>query len=325
MKLIVNNSEYSNFLSFYLNLEFDSFASTFNILGVKQQMPRGIMYKKCKFYDDDDNLLLTGQIINYSLAVKSKPQQVRLGGYSTAGILEDVNMPLDLYPIHLNLMSLNDILERVLGFFKIDYVVDEDVMEKMDEVFLKTNCSPDQSIKTYIAGLASERDVIITHDQYGVLHFTKLKPQRAVHIDENSPFILEINYRENGQTLHNPVSIIKQVGKLNIGDITVSNPFCNAFRPTTKIMKNGFHKDLENAAKNYISSELKSIKIYIKTTKFFKPGTLIALKSETLGFDKPLELFVENIRWSGSAAKHEFSMSCIPKAVYYDVDDEIEF
>ena len=234
-----------------------------------------------------------------------------------------MNMPEELYPLHLNLMPLKEILEKILPLLKIDYWIDPDpeVQEKIEEIFLKTTCSPSQSIKSYLAGLASERNIVVTHNEKGVLLFTKLPPQTAVELHEDDPGLVNIQFRLNGQLLHNPITIFKQVGMLKIGEHTVSNPLCNDFRPTTKILRNGADKDIEPAAMNYLASEMKSVKMYIQTTKFYKPGTLISLISPSLGYEEPLELFVENIRIEGSPKGEKYSMSCIPKAVYYDVGD----
>lgn len=320
MKIIINEQEYSKFTRFFMQQTFDAFASSFSIYGESGTMPQEMLYAPIRIYDDDDNLMLTGNVINYFMSLEAKKDQVSIGGYSTPGILEDVNYPNEMYPIQMNLMSHAMVIKKVCDFFKIKYVLHENILDIVNREKLKTGISPTQSIKSFLAAIMSQDHVFITHDEYGVLHFLRPEKQNAIKVNENDDYVMGIDYRLNGQLLHNPITLRKQVGKMDVGYKTINNPLCKANRPRTVIMQNGFYKDMEEAAKNILSAELSSIKYYIKMSKYIKPGTLISLTSDTLNIHDR-ELFVENIRINIMGRIDNYSISCVPKEVYYDKYD----
>lgn len=316
MYILINGEKFDKFTKFFMQMNFDAFASSFTITGEAGTMPQEMLYSDVEIYDDDDKLLLTGKLINYNVQIAANNHQVSLGGYSLGGLLEDVNVPNSMYPIQFNLMSLATIFKKLLDYFKLYYVIHPNVADILNKVVLKTGVSPNQSIKSFIAAQCSNSHVFVTHDEKGVIHFLRPTEQDAIDINEDDDNITSLSYRINGQMLHSPITVRKQVGTTDIGHTTIKNPYCTIDRPTTKIMHNGFHKDLNAAARNYLSAEMAGIKFYIVTTRFIKPGSLVTLTSKTIGIEKK-KLFVENIRINKTPTNVEYSISCVPKEVFY--------
>jgi len=89
-------------------------------------------------------------------------------GYSLPGVLGDCEIPPTLYPLQSNSLSLTEIANKLISPFKDNYglemIVDSAVQSKMSKVFDTSTASESQSIADYLIELASQKDIVITHE-----------------------------------------------------------------------------------------------------------------------------------------------------------------
>ena len=121
MKVKINDRFYYSFDAVTINYKLDSVASAFSFKArfnpdnqFHKEIFKPLQYQKVEIFDNEDNLKLTGNILNTSLSSGSSRELQTISGYSKSGIIEDVNIPFSAYPLEKNNVSLNDIVRDVL-------------------------------------------------------------------------------------------------------------------------------------------------------------------------------------------------------------------
>lgn len=273
MKVKINDRFYYSFDAVTINYKLDSVASAFSFKArfnpdnqFHKEIFKPLQYQKVEIFDNEDNLKLTGNILNTSLSSGSSRELQTISGYSKSGIIEDVNIPFSAYPLEKNNVSLNDIVRDVLSPFNINYSVSADVLNDMNLNYARTTASPTESIKGFLSKLASQRNIIISHDSQGNLYFFRpnvnSKPKFYL-TDQNT---LKMNLAVNGQAMHSQIDVIRQPSKNNSGVSTVDsaiNSLVNANRPIVKILTSGTDTDTKKAADNIMANELRGISLTV--------------------------------------------------------------
>lgn len=335
MKLNIDNKQFTFFSEFNVTLIYNSVGSSFSFTALNDILPEPLQYNKCEIINDDGELLITGKILNPSNSITKKEQLTSVSGYSLPGVLEDSNIPISLYPLQSDNLTLKQIVDKILPSFGLNYVVTSNVQSEFNKKYKKTSASPDQSVKAYINDLASQRGIILTHDNLGRLVFTNVIPEMLVPVatfEEGNPGIMEMSLQINGQAMHSEISIVKQASSKNpdAGQFTIDNPYVSEFRPKTKVLNSGDIFDVEKAARKELGKELENIQLIIKTTKFVAPGNLIQFKSDRLKIKQFTDMFVQQTAIFGDVRGEKYELTCVPVDVYTDtavqnVFDEIDF
>jgi len=315
-KLKIDNQQFNFFQGSIINLDYNSIASSFSFSGQKDFTPPPLEYNRCEVIGENQEILITGTILNPEYVASPKAELIGVSGYSLPGILEDCNIPVSLYPLQSDNLSLKQIVDRLLDPFGINYIVTPNVLTDFNKKYIKTSASPEQKIKDYINSLASQRGIILTHDNLGNLVFTRIEPDLLIvdtEFDEGDPGIFEMSLQLDGQALHSEITVIKQASNdsPNSGQSTIINPYVPIFRPITKILNDGDLFDVEKAARNALGDELRSIILNISTTKFVKPGSKIKLRAPSLKINVYTEFFVESTVISVTTKSIKYDLTCV--------------
>lgn len=313
--IFIDQKKVDFFTAGNITLKLDSIASTFEFSSrfsannkEHQQMFKPLQYKDVQIYNSKNKLILTGTILNHRFKSNKGRELVVISGYSKSGILEDVSIPIDLYPLESTNRSLLDIANRLASYFGINVLVSEqgksitdtvikgktkakraastkstyaDLKAKANSVFGRTSASPSESIKDYLAKLASQKNIVLSHNEKGdVLLFQPdlMQKPRYFFTKGNS---LEMSMDFNGQAMHSDVNIVRQPSDDNAGvstTDTAKNSLVAKDRPTTKILTSGEDTDTKDAAKNEVASELKAISGTVKLQGLFDeifPGEIV--------------------------------------------------
>lgn len=319
-RITIDKSEYRHFQSYDLSLKFNSIADTFSFTGLKQTLPDYLGYNDCEILNENESVI-KGTILNQSNKISTKPELITVSGYSKCGILEDVNIPVSLYPLQSDNLTLKEICDKLLQPFKIEYIVDSSVYKEFNKKYRKSNADANQTIKDYINSLASQRGIILTHTRDAKLLFTKVdisKLTPVVRFVQDGYGIMEMSIDLNGQSLHSDITVMKQASSDNpdSGERTIRNPYCSKFRPVTKVLNSGDIFDIENAARMALSDELADIKFSITTTKLVYPGNLITVNAPGLGIKNDVDFFVDETIVKGSSSGEVFVLNCVLKDIY---------
>ena len=277
MKIKINNKYYNFFDNITINYKLDSVGSLFSFKARfnpdnedHKEVFRPLQFQTVKIYDDNDNLKLTGNIISTSLNSQSLNELQSVSGYSTAGMLEDCTIPYGSYPLEKNNLSLNDIASSLLSPFGLSFVVDDSISNEMDLIYPKVVAEASETVKGFISKLASQRNIMIGHNEIGNLVFFKINANTKPKLYLNSENTVKMSLAVNGQAMHSDISVIRQPSKDNNGCSivdSITNPLIGVNRSIVKVLSSGEDLDTKKAADNVLAAELKNISLIVSLHK----------------------------------------------------------
>lgn len=322
------------FNQFSFELRYDSLASTFNFLFYFNPLNEAHRELACVSHyheaivEFEGETVVTGYVITQKFRNEATKKLSEIAGYARPGILEDSSMPIDLYPLQYNGLTLSQIAKRLSERFRLEMVVDPLVQKEMDKVYPEITASPTQSVKDFLSELAVQRNIIITHDEFGRILFTRAKADMvpSIYLDQDIPGVaMELTF--NGQAIHSHITVMKQADSDggNAGQFTIRNPYvpiARIQRPTTIVQTSGDDNDTEAAAKAALAAELKNIKLVINTDrwkvngKLIRPNTVVAVKNMEVFLFRETHWFVEAVSYQGDESKTTATLTCVPVEVY---------
>jgi prophage tail gpP-like protein len=329
-RIHVRNIEYFNDFSF--QLRFDSVASPFSFAfyfdetNPQQKELACVSHFHEAILEHNGETLITGYILSEAFNKSSTRQLVQFAGYSKPGVLEDCEIPPTLYPLQSDNLCLREIAQKLIAPFKLQMVIDPSVAKKMEIKYPTTEAKVSQSIKSFLTELATQRDIIISHDSQGNLLFTKAKANMKpiAHFESGlMGDVLSLSF--GGQGLHSHIWVIKQADTEggNAGQAMVRNPYVPiVYRPKVIIQNSGDDNSTQDVANNALAAELKNIVLTIKTFKWeiegklIKPNNIISVLAPELYIYKKTNFFIESVSYTGDAEKMEATLTCVLPQVY---------
>ena len=324
MRVKVSGKFYDFFSEVKYTKALDSVAAVFSIKcsfegsnKVHRELFRPLSFNPVEIYSNNNKLLLRGYVLNYSFKSSSKPELATLTGYSSSGVLQDVNTPLDAYPLEKNGMTLAEITESLLRLFDIKYTFSSNIANEMNEVYEKAVATPTEKIGIYLARLAKQRDIILSSTNDGNLYFYKLdlkSKKVSISLDANDTVTAQL--KVNGQGMHSDITVVRQqslpfLGFEEYNDEIVSNKSENVmvdfFRPRVVQLEDGSIKDVTTAAPSYIASELKNISLDVTIDKVLdvEEGDLIEYQNEEVYLDKKVIFVVGVVSFTETASTEQ--------------------
>lgn len=314
MKLMFRNKQFYFFSEFEISLNYNAVASTFSFQAVNSILGQPLVYSWVQIFDDEDNLLITGYILSSGYKISNKPEYETYPGYSITGAIEDCSVP---YPTQNDNLSLKQIATNLLKPFGISFVVDPTISDDMDKAYEKTTADDGQTIKEYLSDLASQRNIIISHNEKGQLVFTRLNVNRLKPVAsfiEGEPGAENISLTANGQNMHSRITVVRQASAENAdaGEYTINNPYVtNRYRPKVVKQNSGDIFDVKKAARMELGKELMNIEVIIETTKFIKPGSIVEVQSDRLKLRKKTNFFVTSTTIKGTKESIKYTLKCV--------------
>ena len=315
-----------------LNLRYDTVASTFNFGYYFDPKEQSLIDMACIGHDHlatiehNGQVLISGYIMNQTFVSSPGRNLARFAGYSYTGFLEDCNIPPSLYPLQNDGLTLLEIAQKLLKPFGFGIVVDSSVSSLVNSVYDTSTANESQTIKSYLAELASQKNVILSHTTKGELLFTRANTnQKAIiNFDGTIPTkSMTLNY--NGQGMHSHIIVQKQAGMDggNAGEATLRNPFVPyVFRPLVKTQSSGDDNDTELAAKSVLASELKNLKLTIELDRWelngvvIMPNNIITVKNTEVYLFNQTKWFIESVVLGGNAQTQTATLNCVLPSVY---------
>lgn len=320
------------FNKFSLLMNYDAVASvfSFNLYFDPNNFEHKLLFQPGHYHILDvshgGELLMRGYILGNTFGLQSEKQLSNVNGYSLAGVLEDCQIPPDLYPLQSDEKTLKEIADRLVSKFPFAVEVDTSVSDKLNQVYDVTTASESGSIKDYLSSLASQKNVILTHTPTGNLLFTKAKTKQKpiLHFTQGMPMTtMSLSFK--GQGMHSHITVQKQadIDGGNVGENTVRNPFVPyVYRPKVKIQNSGDDIDTSEAAKNELAAEYKNIILTITTDmweidgKVIKPNNIISVVAPELYLYKKSNWFIQSVKLDGDESSTTATLTCVLPAVY---------
>lgn len=273
--------------------------------------------------------LITGYILSQGFNANPETTMVSFSGYSKTGVLEDSTIPIEAYPLESSDMSLLEVAQKYTQLFGLEISVDPAVSALINKRYDKITAEETQSVKDFLSGLAQKRDIVLSHDAFGRLLFTKAKTSQRpfLRCDGTAP-VTGMRSKFEGQSIHSHITAIRQADKDggNAGQFTIRNPYCpvrGIFRPTTITQDSDDANSTEDFAKRALANEVRqAVKIEVDLNtweideKLVVPNTVITVVSPRLYLYNPVNLFVEQVAFSGDQTSEKSTLTCVPLEAY---------
>lgn len=344
-RLGIENVKFFN--SFDVTLRYDSVASPFALNVYFDELSKQQAEIVCvsHFHEcilqHNGETLITGYVLAQGFKDSSVKNLVKFGGYSKPGVFEDCTIPVDLWPLQTDGLSFAQIVKKIADRFKIKVKIDPSVSSEMNKVIPKSTASETQKIKEYFTELATQREIIISHNSDGDIIFTKANTEgKPLFHLEDTVLGTEMELNFNGQGMHSDITVVKQAdsGGGNAGQVTIKNPYVPiVYRPITITQTSGDDITTDKAAKNALAAEIKNnITLSIKTdrwtidNKIIRPNNVITVTNPKLFLYKKVRWFIESVHYEGDNEKEIATLTCVlpesyngktPKNIFVDVHD----
>jgi len=283
--------------------------------------------------------LITGILLTQSFRHTAEGVEAQFSGYSTSGAMEDCSIPPNIYPIQSNGLSLGQIAKKIGDAFKpkIGVIIDPSVADVVSGSFKSSSTSPTTNVKSYLTQMATQKDIVLSHDEFGNLLFTSAntngKPILDLDLtDENKSLpALELEMVFNGQQVHSHITVMRQAssGKGNAGEVTIRNPYVigSVYRPKVITQSSGDDNDTKKAARRALGNELRALKFVIKIDRWKIDGKIIRPNNTILIFDPEIyvwhqaKFFIESVSFTGNEKQQSATLTCTLPEAYND--DEV--
>lgn len=336
------NRKVEYFNAFRFNLVHDAVGSTFSFQFYFDPFDIELKELSCVTHfhevtlEYNDELFLTGVLTSQKFSQQSKKTLATFGGYSKPGVLEDCQIPPSIYPLQSNGLSLERIAQKCVQPFVRNYglsmAIDPIVQSKMSGSFKNSTASATQTIKDYLTTLATQKDIIISHNEKGQLYFTmantKQKPLFEIDTTKEAAPGTTLSLDYNGQSMHSHITVQKSASMDggNAGSYTIRNPYVigSVYRPKVGSQTSGTDNDTKSAARRMLGDELRNLKLTITTDrwivdgKIIKPNNLISIYAPELYLYYKKDWFVESINFDGDNTKTTATINCVLPEVYND-------
>ncbi len=322
------------FNDFEIDLKFDSVASTFSFQALFDPYNRSHAELFCVSHfheatlEHEGETLISGFLLGEEFKSSAVEELTHFAGYSKPGVFEDCEIPPTLYPLQSDGLSLAEIARKIAAPFHLNVIIDPLVSNAMNKPIDKSTASESQNIKSYLTEIATQRNIIMTHDELGNLVFTKAKTnlKPICHFEDG---LTGTSFRMSfsGQGIHSHITVMKQASEDggNAGEYTIQNPYCPVryvYRPKVVTQSSGTDITTEEFAKQQLAAELKNIKFIINTDrwkidgKIIRPNNIITIFAPKIYVYKKIELFIESVKLKGNSTETTAELTCVLPCVY---------
>lgn len=294
MKVKINGSYIKFFDQISIARTLDSVASVFSFVGrfnpenpLHLEIYKPLAFPKVEIFRNDGTLLLTGTIVKTDTPSEAAPNLWKLSGYSKAGILERVNIPYSLYPLESLNRNLKDITSRLIAPFGIDMFVDPSVATDAAINFDKSVAAPSEKIKAYLSKLASQRNIVLSHNPSGDLVYFRPDTTAAPLYRFNTENTVSMRLSVDGDAMFSDIIVLRQPedSESNLTPVdTVKNPLMPIYKPSVNVMTSGAETATKQAAENELAAQLTAIDLTLSFDRFvvLSPGDIVEVKNPEL-------------------------------------------
>jgi prophage tail gpP-like protein len=275
-------------------------------------------------------MVLKGMLIQQKFKQTAKPELTSFSGYSLPGQLGDCTIPNSLYPLQSNGASLATMAKRITDAFKLNLVIDPSVTDLVKGNYKSITASTTQGAKDFLNSMAKQKDIMLSHDEFGRLLLTKAnidkKPIFEFDLRQGTPEGFEFEFDYNGQGMHRNITVRKESGidGGNAGQVSVVNPLVvgSITRPTSVTQSTGDENNTSLAARRARSNELRGIKLTIRCSKWnigkelIKPNNTIKIIAPRLYLFRWEKFFIESVSFQGNHESLTCQINCVLPEVY---------
>lgn len=332
--LKIADKRFIKFSSLKIDLNYASIDSVFSFNGLyddsledHKTLFKPLTYPTVKIETEDGERILSGTSLSNVFTDSPIEKLSSISGHTRCGVLGNVNVSPDNYPLEFNGLSLFQIAEKLCAPYSIN-VYKGNESDKVDEEISEISIEHTQSIGSFLSTVAAQKGLVITHTKFSNIVFekasTKTKP-KAVFTEGSGNTGMRLMV--NGQAMHSEITVLRQasLNTNNAGQSTIINPYVAVYRPVVKKQNSGTNNDTEQAARRALGNELENIVLTIDLSSWYWPNTteivdhnsIIEVMSPKLHLFNRTVFFVKSVSLMMDTEKGETSrLTCVLPEVY---------
>lgn len=347
MRVKVANRVIDKWLDITVSLRFDAVASPFSVsfyFNPASPSDRELFvpgaYNKVVI-DHNGETLITGTTIGQVMRSAPTVQAISVSGYTRSGVLEDCQIEVG-YSKQFQGMNLRQIIEQILKPYSLNLVVDLGIIEA-DTVYPNApTIEPDQTIREFIATLCKGRNIVFTHTPDGDLLLTRANVNQEPMYNFNGSIpVTGMELSFDGQKMHNK---LYSVGQANLNTNNASQnevfnpyvlpkgyyvktyPFDTGYRPAVYVQKTGDDNTTPLTARQYLSQELKNVRLKIDIEgwelngQLVKPNRIVTVQNPDIFLYERSRWFVEQVDLRGDNNRETATLYCVLPECYTQGD-----
>lgn len=270
----------------------------------------------------NDEPLLNGVLVNKetSLSGKSLP----LGGYSRPGVLGDLPVPYDKYPLEFKSQTLAQIAGTLAGYYGVKALFSSPAGSPFAE---GVSPEPGEKILDFLIKLAHKRNLLLTNTREGELNFfTPLKSVNITPLRQGDIPLRDARINFNEQEIYSSVT---GLGAAEFGrdpeSFTESIPALSAInRPFVYTVTDAKGADLQKTVK-FKAGRLFANAIKISASvlgwrqlndKIWTPGDFVALYAPNNFFYTETKLLIRNVSLAKTGSEENAELDLVFPGVY---------
>lgn len=276
--------------------------------------------------EENGELLLTGILMSEAFNRPKDRQLVTLGGHSLPGVLSDCEVPPG-DSLQSNGLNLKQIAEKYLKPFGLGMVITPAAAAAMEEPYEEVIGKESQTVKTLLNDLTSQKNIVLTHDEYGRVVFTKapVNPVPIFHFTKATAASMSLSF--DGNVMHSDIYVIKQddtrEDSLQTIDPPLKNPYVPyVFRPRVVVQSSTNKNDSGQTARNILAQELRGLRLtivcdrWVLNDKIIRPGKEITVLNPEVYLYKSTRFLIESVDLESDENKKVAKLQCVLPECY---------
>lgn len=303
----VNNNKLEQFNRFAANLQYDTVGSSFSfesIYNKENSLHREIftpLSYSSVVVKSGNMPIISGYSMDTNFTSSSQSNYVSVDGYSKCAIIEDISIPLELYPLQFIDLSLSQMSEKLLSPYGIKFISTSRASKLANENISEVSASPGKSIRQFLTEIASQKGLILKHDTSGNIVYDIYTPSAPVmDIKEGQNNVIKLSSKFGGRNMHSSITTLGQASLTKQGERegTIANTIISQRRDLVKQINTVEDVDAEKAAKQIRSKELKDINITVEfdtitpNGSIILPGEVVTLQHSEIRIDNTTRFMV---------------------------------
>ena len=270
----------------------------------------------------NDETILTGTLNNKNTSLSSKT--LSLGGYSKPGVLKDLSVPPDKYPLEFKNQTLAQIAGEIAGYYDVQVLFFKSPGAAFTE---GVSLEPAEKILEFLIKLAHKRNLLVGNDAGGnLLFFEPTASSGSTPLRQGELPLMECSVEFNEQEMFDSVTgygaaIAGRDPEAFTVPITVLSGINRPFVYTVSEAKGA---ELQEAVKfkagrifaNSMRISVSSVGWQNAGNKKWAPGQFVSLYSPNNFFYNETKLMIRNIRLTKSGSDETANLDLIFPGVY---------
>lgn len=301
------------------NFTFTSILETDNLKIVKSLKPLTYAPVKVKL---NNETILDGNLNSKSVSIAGKT--ISFAGYSKPGILSDLTVPFDKFPLEFKEQTLFQIASELASYYNIEVNSPSSVTAAFSPT---VSPDPGEKILDFIIKLAKKREFLVSNTIDGKLNFLVPGESKIItSLEQGKIPLLDARVDYNEQEIYSSVTGLgaSQFGRAP-ESFTVKHPALSSInRPFVYTVSEVEGADLEKAVRfkaGRLFAETIPITAEVDSwrginNKIWQPGDFVTLLADNVFFYKTAKLMIKNVSLHRDATNETASLSLVFPGVY---------